>query len=610
MVQAKAKFILNIAKEEGQTEMKEGYSWVIPNYQRPYSWTLSNCQDLWDSFISLIDKPQDEPYFMGSIIIKDNKENQIDIIDGQQRITSISLILLYLYHNVQQQQHFGAIRKFIFQQSNNDETKLLLQSENTSDNESYTDLYEKIKKIKNKSLKEIIIEDNEEGFEKAKESLDKDLKDLNNVNNVYERNYQYFILCIKEHIAKKHIAKQYISIDDLATDINRILSKKIQVIEVILAEKEDQIEIFNNMNAKGLPLSTENLVKSKLFANLKDDDNELNSKWDDAFRKADEKFWDKHGNHNNFFQFYFKIVLRNQLKLVDKEKDIRKIYLSEYLKDNPNDENNANDAKVEEINQILGYVEIYKELCQYQGKTQEPWYSFIYLCNRKNTYVLWPILMLAMKENKEKIKEIATALENVLMHLHIHNKSLNSLNNDLFTILKDMKDPKNIKKQDIYNNFSSYKKVEKTNDGIKELFNTKHWNNKHASILLQMIEIYLQLKHDPRGTIIYEFKGFNKVSLEHIYPQTQGDWSALAEDNNKYLIGNMILLNGPLNKSAQNSLLSNKYVKYATAKANATKLETFPKIDGNSSWDDNTIKARCEDLYKEFIALYPYNAKE
>ena len=61
----------------------------IPHFQRPYAWTNRNIQDLWDSIIS-----NDKEYFIGNIVaVKSTNENFLFIVDGQQRLITISLLL-------------------------------------------------------------------------------------------------------------------------------------------------------------------------------------------------------------------------------------------------------------------------------------------------------------------------------------------------------------------------------------------------------------------------------------------------------------------------------------------------------------------------------------
>ena len=77
MVEGINKFIISIGTEDKDTfNLKAGYKYNIPVYQRPYSLGVNNCQDLWNSFKIFIDNKK-EKYFMGPMIVRDVKSEKI-----------------------------------------------------------------------------------------------------------------------------------------------------------------------------------------------------------------------------------------------------------------------------------------------------------------------------------------------------------------------------------------------------------------------------------------------------------------------------------------------------------------------------------------------------
>lgn len=77
---------------------------LIPDYQRPYAWEETHCQTLWDDIFSFAfpdnnsDKfDSNEEYFLGSIVTFDNDINKKEVIDGQQRLTTLMLLLRAFY---------------------------------------------------------------------------------------------------------------------------------------------------------------------------------------------------------------------------------------------------------------------------------------------------------------------------------------------------------------------------------------------------------------------------------------------------------------------------------------------------------------------------------
>ncbi len=77
---------------------------LIPDYQRPYAWEEGQCQTLWDDIFSFAfpdnncDKfDSNEEYFLGSIVTFENENNKKEVIDGQQRLTTLMLLLRAFY---------------------------------------------------------------------------------------------------------------------------------------------------------------------------------------------------------------------------------------------------------------------------------------------------------------------------------------------------------------------------------------------------------------------------------------------------------------------------------------------------------------------------------
>lgn len=73
--------------------LKKGTKFVIPVYQRNYDWTLENCQRLMEDLVEL-NSSDKNTHFFASIVIKPNAHAEEVIIDGQQRINTLSLLFL------------------------------------------------------------------------------------------------------------------------------------------------------------------------------------------------------------------------------------------------------------------------------------------------------------------------------------------------------------------------------------------------------------------------------------------------------------------------------------------------------------------------------------
>ena len=71
----------------------EDFEYHIPAYQRPYAWTQTETMDLFDDLYDFYQKEEQDSYFLGSIVlIKDESKPHADVIDGQQRLTTLSIL--------------------------------------------------------------------------------------------------------------------------------------------------------------------------------------------------------------------------------------------------------------------------------------------------------------------------------------------------------------------------------------------------------------------------------------------------------------------------------------------------------------------------------------
>jgi len=101
----------------------DDYLFTIPNYQRPYSWEEEHCLQLLDDIHSFAFRDDDfndlPPYFLGSaVIIKRPTERNAQIVDGQQRLSTLTILLSCLRYVIEEKENKDTISEFIFQKEN------------------------------------------------------------------------------------------------------------------------------------------------------------------------------------------------------------------------------------------------------------------------------------------------------------------------------------------------------------------------------------------------------------------------------------------------------------------------------------------------------------
>lgn len=80
--------------------MGNGLTYRIPRFQRDYSWTEEEWEDLWQDILGTV-KPGGEPaHYMGYLVLQSKDDKVFDVIDGQQRLTTLSLIVLSVLRNL------------------------------------------------------------------------------------------------------------------------------------------------------------------------------------------------------------------------------------------------------------------------------------------------------------------------------------------------------------------------------------------------------------------------------------------------------------------------------------------------------------------------------
>ena len=217
----------------------------IPDFQRQYSWKNNNLEELWKDLNEAY-KNNDEIYFLGSIVLVNEKSNKFSIIDGQQRLTTLVImmdVLLKDYSNKLNKNMLKRIKKY---HSN----EFQLQNNPSYDQE----FQEEIREV--------------ESFAHNDSDLVTE-KDLTNSDPRYKyRNTAYFF---------------YDKFKGLDIDINDFLAfifDNVFVIRTICYDENFAIKMFISLNDRGLPLSNADIFKSWLYSKCtKDQRQSFNQNW-------------------------------------------------------------------------------------------------------------------------------------------------------------------------------------------------------------------------------------------------------------------------------------------------------------------------------------------
>ena len=261
---------------------------VIPEYQRGYSWNYMQCDKLWQDIESFIDSDKKEPYFFGTVIADCSVPNEISLIDGQQRTSTFLLLLKAMLLRLQEvlatikvdedtealvaalKEHRNTIIDILYKTDVEErfailkdwsKVKGLVILKNNSINELYKD-----------DLQIIIEAENYKEAEYRCHKFPKKQKD-NKYTNFF-RNFKFFYEKLGQYKESKLniFAKTFLG--------------KCQIIEIRSWQTEQAITMFNSLNSTGLPLADADIISAQLYSFAGDNKEEFMEIWSNINRMA------------------------------------------------------------------------------------------------------------------------------------------------------------------------------------------------------------------------------------------------------------------------------------------------------------------------------------
>ena len=544
------------------------YFYEIPTYQRRYVWRDEKIKNLWEDILFNLKEKGKISYFLGSFIIQKNKhQNNLTVIDGQQRLTTILLL------------NFIICKNFI---KLNDEFNL------------------------KETLKYCIL-----GNKTSREDCPRIINnDYPIIDCIYDYCTRKDISCTFEDYLNqipykcKQVEKRLVSCFNILNDeINHYLSKykkcdriksleelrdsllKIAVIEIIVEDEKSASLVFETINARGQTLELHELIKNYLYMYEKQIKRRsfAREKWETILGNVDNI---KGSTINKFISQYSTFEFGKQ-----KQKDIFDVF----KKNTP--KNKANDRLVH----LLECSEIYKNIVlansdNYNKKINYLLKAFVEM----DVSIIRPLLLsllMAYKKNHidtNSLIKYLTKLKNFFaIFVCIGENKTNEVEKIIYEYAYDLNKNFNILKcneliskfKDKLISFDKFKnsfiKFGFTNH--KNLYETLEFksNKKKCQFILKEYELNMQNNDD------YVISSF---SIEHIKDDVSG--------GNACFIGNLTPLQQKENNKLKNKSMEDKIIKYKDSCFMTTrKLSENPKIQ---IWNDEAIENRSKALAKKF----------
>ena len=541
------------------------FNYNIPSYQRPYSWTSQEAGILFDDLYDFYkNEDKEENYFLGSIVlIKNDDFPKSDVIDGQQRLTTLTILLAVIAHNLTDSDDKNEFKNYINEkgiksQGIKPKPRLKIRER---DNDFFKGYIQELK------IDELIALKPETQNTEAKSNIVKIAQTL-----------------------QKKISESFSSEDEIFK-FGSFLVQRCYLVVVSTPSQQSAFRIFSVMNSRGMNLLATDIIKSDVIGKINEEyRDDYTEKWEEIEAALGREAF------NDLFGHIRMIKMKSKAKKSLQE-EFYKFVLT----------NINNDTAIDFIDKVLEpYAEAYDAI-------KKSAYSSTEIADKVNNILKWlnkidnsdwlPPAMVFYCQHKNEPNVLLVffeKLERLASYMRINSYDINHRIDRYSNLLSDLQDENY---NSIYGESIELSATEQ-NAFISEL-------NSDIYKMTGVKRNYLILRLDAfmsDGAASYKS---NVLSIEHVLPQTvssgsewERTWSDLEERTywlNK--IGNLIPLTKRHNSKAQNYDFTTKKEKYF--KNNDTGVTSYAlatDVLNYTEWTPETVKKRQQkliDIYKK-----------
>lgn len=553
-MKAEATTLLKFIKDNQKNQL------VIPIYQRLYSWEKEQCKQLWDDIIKIGGDDKMNGHFIGSILyVLDgivHSNNALLIIDGQQRLTTITLLLIALKDHLNDEVKRKEIEEhyLINSDKNGDEKFRLILSE--SDKDTLLSLIDKNKRKPSEPSLKIV-----ENFKLFEEWIRKNTNQLGTIFKGLE---------------------------------------KLTIVWIALKKgKDDPQLIFESMNSKAMELAQTDLIRNYIVMETEVEKQEVfyNKYW----RAMEEDFKQNEKQDKKLFDRFVRHYLTIKIREIP---NINKVYVA--FKHYQQERGIETEALLQDLQKYCGYfcqIKFKKEANKDLNKAL----SFLVDLDMD---VVYPLLLELYSDysdgvlSKDDFIPIIALIESYLVRRAVCGLGTNSLNKVFPSFTKHIQKDEYFKSLKAHFGYLTNNQRFPNNDEFKDRLITIDFYNKFkkkTKCFLERLENFDDTK-EPVDT--------KELTIEHIMPQKlDEEWKkALGQDyeriHTQYLhtIGNLTL-------TGYNQEYSNKSFqeKQGMEKGfNQSPLRLNQSLRDLESFGEKEIEKRASDLADWALKIWTY----
>ncbi|WRA19349.1 DUF262 and DUF1524 domain-containing protein [Helicobacter pylori] len=540
-------------------EENQNNQFVIPIYQRLYSWKKEQCEQLWDDIIKIGGNDKMNGHFIGSILYVRNgntHSSPLLIIDGQQRLTTITLLCIALRN------HLSDEVKILEKFSRKETESYLINSNKDGD--------KKFRLILSESDKDTLLSLIDENKRKPSEPSVKIME-----------NFKLFEKWISENTGK------------LETIFKGL--EKLMIVYIALEKgKGDPQLIFESMNSKGMELAQTDLIRNYIVMETEVEKQEgfYNKYW----RAMEEEFEQSKGEDlfNKFVRHYLTIKTREI-------PNIKKVYA--VFKDYQQKEGIAIEDLLKDLQKYCGYF------CQivFKKEADKDLNKALGFLVDLEMDVVYPLLLELYSDysdgvlSKDDFRRSIALIESYICRRAVCGLGTNSLNKVFPSFTKRIQKNEYFKSLKAHFGSLTEKQRFPNNDEFKDCFITiDFYSFKKKKYFFERLESF------DRKERVYT----DEYTIEHIMPQTlTEEWERDLGENfqkihDKYLhtIGNLTLTG--YNPKYSNKSFQEKRDMEGGFKDSPLKLNQG--LRDLESFGEEEIKKRANDLADLALKIWTY----
>ncbi|MHA1403965.1 MAG: DUF262 domain-containing protein [Candidatus Helarchaeota archaeon] len=525
----------------------------IPDYQRPYSWRDEEIDQLWDDLLTAFESGS-ETYFLGPIILIQPKDKYFEVVDGQQRLTTLTIMLCVI------RDLYGEVIAQI--------DKRLINSISDAIQEKVGEVFR---------LRVITQFHHQNQFEQEILNQVKFPKDKLTKKEKENRKFINCALIFKNRLEKLEMDRGIKGIIDFVN----FLFNRVELIRIICSKHEYAINLFQILNTRGLDLSNADLIKSHLYGKLNEHKRkQFMATWQDIellSKQMDETITDL----LTYYEYY--LLARNPKKNLFEE-------LKNALKNrDPN----------EIIFEFKQFIESFYEIYTNESKLL---FSFWYLRDK----IFWKSILITAKFTKySEFDELAYELRRLYYCYWIAGYTIAKIKQLSFNLIEDIKRSRTFKKikERIDQKMKEHNVIEYARFNIYQDAANKSW----IKPLLILVEYH---QTDDSKLVFIELD--RNLHLEHILPVKweenpywKKQWKIKPNAYNKLNnLGNVTLLSGRKNISAKHYSFPKKKEIYKGKNGDSrTSFLITQRIAQKKDWTEIEVYERQKWLEEQIFDI-------